>query len=121
MEPFCGGSSVLLAKAPSTMETVNDLDGRLMTFWRVLRNRPAELERLCALKPHSRAEYQHCADSGADDLTDELATARRVWVGSVKAGAALNGARGGATTSCRAAPRSACPATSMPTGTAWRP
>jgi len=34
MEPFCGGSSVLLAKAPSTMETVNDLDGRLMTFWR---------------------------------------------------------------------------------------
>ncbi len=30
MEPFCGGSSVLLAKTPSTMETVNDLDGRLI-------------------------------------------------------------------------------------------
>ena len=29
-EMFCGGSSVLLAKAPSTMETVNDLDGRLI-------------------------------------------------------------------------------------------
>jgi len=80
MEPFCGGSSVLLAKPPSTMETVNDLDRRLMTFWRVLRDQPQELERLCALTPHSRAEYQHCADVGGDDLTDDLETARRVWV-----------------------------------------
>ncbi len=84
MEQFCGGSSVLLATAPSMMETVNDLDGRLMTFWRVLRDRPADLERLCALTPHSRAEYQHYADADADadadDLTDELETARRVCV-----------------------------------------
>ncbi|PZS29514.1 MAG: DNA methyltransferase [Pseudonocardiales bacterium] len=80
LEPFCGGSSVLLAKPPSTMETVNDLDGRLMTFWRVLRDRPADLQRVCALSPHSRAEYQHCLDVSADDLGDELETARRVWV-----------------------------------------
>jgi DNA adenine methylase len=51
-----------------------------MTFWRVLRDRGEELERVCALTPHSRAEYQHCLDIIADDMDDELETARRVWV-----------------------------------------
>lgn len=80
VEPFAGGLSVLLAKRPSVMETVNDLDGRLMTFWRVLRDRLDELERLCALTPHSRGEYLSCLDVDADPLDDELETARRVWV-----------------------------------------
>lgn len=56
-EPFAGGLSVLLAKPPSLIETVNDLDKRIITFWRVLRDNPKELERLCALTPHSRTEY----------------------------------------------------------------
>jgi DNA adenine methylase len=80
VEPFCGGLSVLLAKAPSVMETANDLDGRLMTFWRVLRDRPADLERVCSLTPHSRGEYQRCLVVDADPLDDELEVARRVWV-----------------------------------------
>jgi DNA adenine methylase len=80
VEPFCGGLSVLLAKAPSVMETANDLDGRLVTFWRVLRDRTAELERVCALTPHSRGEYLAALDTTADPLDDELETARRVWV-----------------------------------------
>lgn len=45
VEPYCGSLAVLLAKAPSDHETVNDLDGRLMTFWRVLRDRPDDLAR----------------------------------------------------------------------------
>lgn len=57
VEPFAGSLAVLLAKTPSRMETVNDLDNRLMTFWRVLRERPDELIRVCALTPHSRVEY----------------------------------------------------------------
>lgn len=54
IEPFAGSMSVLLAKPPVKFETVNDLDGRLITFWRVLREQPAELIRRCALTPHSR-------------------------------------------------------------------
>lgn len=77
VEPFAGGLSVLLAKRPSPMETVNDLDGDLMLFWRVLRDRPADLERACALTPHSRAE--HLATYEPEDV-DELERARRVWV-----------------------------------------
>ncbi|MFD4596783.1 DNA adenine methylase [Streptomyces sp. NPDC058464] len=78
VEPFAGGLSVLLAKRPSLMETVNDLDGQLMTFWRVLRERPQDLIRACALTPHAHAE-QIAAYADAPD-GDDLETARRVWV-----------------------------------------
>src|SRR5581483_5983322 len=73
-EPFAGSLAVLLAKSPSPMETVNDLDGRLMSFWRVLRNRPGELERVCALTPHSRTEYL----AAYEPAEDELESARRL-------------------------------------------
>ena len=78
VEPFAGGLSVLLAKRPSKLETVNDLDGDLMTFWRVLRDHPGDLARVCALTPHSRAEHE--ASRGREDV-DDLERARRVWVG----------------------------------------
>lgn len=77
VEPYCGSLAVLLAKQPSPMETVNDLDGALVTFWRVLRDRPAELERACALTPHSRAEYDAAQEL---DATDDVEVARQVWV-----------------------------------------
>src|SRR5699024_6772243 len=77
VEPFAGSLAVLLAKTPSRAETVNDLDGDLMTFWRVLRDRPTEFERVCALTPHSRAELVVAADL---DVEDDLERARRVFV-----------------------------------------
>lgn len=76
VEPYFGGGSVLLDKPPSHMETVNDLDGDLMCFWRMLRERPDELVRLCALTPHSRAEL----DAARKPAEDDLEQARRVWV-----------------------------------------
>jgi len=78
VEPFAGGLSVLLAKAPSDLETVNDLDQDVMTFWRVLRDQPEDLARVCGLTPHGRAEHQASYDR-PDDLTD-LERARRIWV-----------------------------------------
>ena len=77
VEPFAGSLSVLLAKPRSAMETVNDIDAHLMTFWRVLRDRPTELARSCALTPHSRAEHAAARDLATDD---DLELARRVWV-----------------------------------------
>lgn len=75
VEPFAGSLAVLLAKPRSVMETVSDVNGDLMAFWRVLRERPAELERVCFLTPHSRAEYQAAVVPCADDLE----RARRTW------------------------------------------
>lgn len=77
VEPFCGSLAVLLAKDRARHETVNDLDGALMTFWRMLRDRPADLERVCTLTPHARAEHEAAYD--LDDI-DDLERARRVWV-----------------------------------------
>jgi DNA adenine methylase len=77
VEPFAGSLAVLLAKPRSEMETVNDLDQDLMTFWHVLRDRPEDLTRVTDLTPHSRAEHQAAYDLG---VPDDLERARRVWV-----------------------------------------
>ena len=76
VEPFAGSLAVLLAKKPSRAETVNDLDDDLVTFWRVLRDRPEDLERVCALTPHSRSEFETSKDLACSNLE----RARRVWV-----------------------------------------
>ena len=80
VEPYAGSLAVLLAKPRSQMETVNDLDGALVTFWRVLREQPAELARVCALTPHSRAEYTAVLDMLGENADSDLETARRVFV-----------------------------------------
>ncbi|MFI6819745.1 DNA adenine methylase [Micromonospora sp. NPDC050187] len=76
VEPYGGSLAVLLAKPPSRHETVNDLDGDLMTWWRVLRDQPEDLARVCALTPHGRAEYAAAYEPASTDLE----RARRVWV-----------------------------------------
>ncbi|PXY27416.1 DNA adenine methylase [Prauserella muralis] len=79
VEPYAGSLAVLLAKPRSRMETVNDLDGDLMTFWRVLREQPDELARVCALTPHARAEFLEAYALGLE-VPDDVERARRVWV-----------------------------------------
>jgi DNA adenine methylase len=77
VEPYAGSLAVLLAKKPSAHETVNDLDGDLMVFWQILRDRPDDLARVCALTPHSRAEHAAAYDMAE---VDDLERARRVWI-----------------------------------------
>ena len=77
VEPFAGSLAVLLAKPRSAMETVNDIDGDLVNFWRQLRDNPEGLARVCSLTPHARAEHQDAYDL---DVDDDLERARRVWV-----------------------------------------
>lgn len=76
VEPFCGSLGVLFAKDLSRHETVNDLDQDLVNFWRVLREQPDELARVCALTPHSRAEWEDCLNL---EVGDEVERARRIW------------------------------------------
>lgn len=77
VEPFAGSLAVLMAKPPARFEVANDLDGDLVNFWRVLRDRRPNLERACALTPHSRAEA--AAWPIPDDVTDPVERARRTW------------------------------------------
>ncbi|WP_079575836.1 DNA adenine methylase [Mycobacteroides abscessus] len=77
VEPYAGSLAVLLAKPQSRHEVVNDLDHNLMVFWKVLRDSPEELARVCMLTPHSRVERNIAKriPSGASDLE----RARLVW------------------------------------------
>ncbi|MGV9838028.1 DNA adenine methylase [Nocardia niigatensis] len=79
VEACAGSLAVLLAKAPVRMEIANDLDGLLMGFWKVVRDNPVELERVCAATPHARGEHRIALDLHDPDISD-LERARRVWV-----------------------------------------
>lgn len=75
LEPFFGSGAVLFAKRPAKVEVVNDLDGGAVAFFRMLRARCEDLERVCALTPHARAEF----DAALAPADDELERARRFW------------------------------------------
>lgn len=77
VEPFAGSAAVLLAKPRSTHEILNDVDGNVVNFYRVLREDPRELERVCRLTPYARDEFA-AADLHDPDL-DPLERARRWW------------------------------------------
>lgn len=69
VEPFGGAANVLLRKRPSNAEIFNDLDHRLVNFFRVLRNRVQfdELVRLASLTPYSREEFATLAEAPEPD------------------------------------------------------
>src|SRR5260370_16310080 len=65
VEPFAGGLAVLLAKSPDGIsEVVNDLDGRLTNFWKVLQNETMflEFQRLVEAIPFSESEWHEARD-----------------------------------------------------------
>lgn len=76
IEPYGGSAAVLLRKEPSLHETYNDLSGDLVTFFRVLRDRPRELMDRLRVTPYARAEYQMSFFEAENDLE----TARRFFV-----------------------------------------
>jgi DNA adenine methylase len=56
-EPFAGSAAVLLNRDPAPVETYNDIDGEVVNFFRVLRNKNAALIKAIGLTPFSREEY----------------------------------------------------------------
>jgi DNA adenine methylase len=56
-EPFGGSAAVLMNRAPSPVETYNDLDGEVVNFFKVLREQKNELIESIGLTPFSREEF----------------------------------------------------------------
>jgi DNA adenine methylase len=77
VEPFFGGGRVLLAKAPGGSELANDLDGRLVNFFRVVRDPGAfpQFLRQVSSIPLARAEWEAARGHvyGADQVADAVA------------------------------------------------
>ena len=70
-------ATVLLSRHPAKCEVVNDIDGRIVNFFRhVLRERPDELVEVLRLTPWARDEWEACKEP----TDDPLEAARRWYV-----------------------------------------
>lgn len=79
LEPFFGSGAVFFTKEPSCIETINDLDGDIVNFFRVMRDRPEELARMIAMTPYAREAFN---DAHRDKGTDPLDRAYRFAIRS---------------------------------------
>jgi DNA adenine methylase len=91
VEPFGGAGSLILRKQRSYHDVYNDLDGEVVNFFRVLRERGDELIRAIELTPYSREEQRLSFTPSNDDLE----RARRLYYicvpGNLTVGAGRNG------------------------------
>lgn len=78
VEPFCGAASVFLRKSPSEFEVINDLDGEVVNFFRMLRDRTEDLLHAIRCTPYSREEY----GLSWEETVDDMERARRYYVRS---------------------------------------
>jgi DNA adenine methylase len=77
-EPFAGSGAVLLNRAPSPVETFNDLDGEVVNFFRVLREQKERLVEAIGLTPFAREEFALACEISPD--LSALERARRFYV-----------------------------------------
>lgn len=78
VEPFGGGGAVLIEKPRSRLEVYNDLDGEMVSLFRVLRDHGDDLARAVALTPFARSEHV----LSYKDTDDDIERARRTLVKS---------------------------------------
>ena len=77
-EPYAGSGAVLLNREPSPVETYNDLDGEVVSFFRTLRNSKEKLVEAIGLTPFSREEFSIACT--LDSSQSELERARRFYI-----------------------------------------
>lgn len=88
VEPFLGAGAVFFTKAPAPIEVLNDADGALVNFFRVLRDptRGERLRQALDLTPYAREEWAEASaglravERGWDSAADDVEVARRWFV-----------------------------------------
>ena len=70
-EPFFGGGAVFFAKEPSKVEIINDKNGEVINFFKVVKTKFAELQKEIQGTLHSREHYKKAA-KGVDISTAEF-------------------------------------------------
>lgn len=77
VEVFGGSMVVTINREPMQIETYNDINGNLVNFFRVLRDKSDELITRLYLTPHSRQEYE---ESWFDKTDTDVEQARKFFV-----------------------------------------
>lgn len=83
VEPYAGSLAVLLERDPNGVsEVVNDLNGELTNFWRVLRDPPlfTAFERIIQAMPCSKVEFDAAGEVPPVGEDSQLAAAVRFFV-----------------------------------------
>ncbi|WP_276917414.1 DNA adenine methylase [Aneurinibacillus aneurinilyticus] len=57
LETHFGSGAVYFTKQPAKIETINDVNGKVVNLFRTIREKPEELARLIEWTPWARAEY----------------------------------------------------------------
>jgi DNA adenine methylase len=80
-EPFGGSGAVLINRSPSPVETYNDMDGEVVNFFRVLREKKDELLYQIGMTPFSREEFLKAIETnGNGRFLSDVEQARRFFV-----------------------------------------
>lgn len=89
VEPFGGAAGVLLKKERCYAEVYNDLDGEIVNFFQVLRDRELrqQLLELVSLTPYAREEFETAWEEAGDRVERARRTAVRAQMGFGSAGA----------------------------------
>lgn len=81
VETHGGGASVLMQKDRSEAEIYNDIDGEIVNFFQVLRDRPAELSAAIHLTPFAMDEYRLSFKRSRNPVEQARRTAVRAYMG----------------------------------------
>jgi DNA adenine methylase len=83
LEPYFGSGAVFFNKIPAGIETLNDLDGNIVNYFRVIREKVQELVEQLEMTPYSREEYYKAFEISQEDSEVERARkfAVRCWQG----------------------------------------
>lgn len=79
LEPYFGSGAVLFNKAPSQLETINDIHGDVVNLFKVVRDNPQELARVVSLTPYSRQEYLESHNLTSHDVERARRFLVRCW------------------------------------------
>jgi DNA adenine methylase len=90
IEPYCGSAAVFFAKERHPIETINDLDGLLVNFYRHLADpkKFPELKEMIEATPYSRAEFNRAKAILDDADEDPLGRAWAYFIANMQS---LNG------------------------------
>lgn len=79
VEPFFGSGAVYFNKPTAKVETINDIDSRIVNFFTVCRDYPDQLVKKIKLTPHSREEYLNSYEVDPDPIEDARRLMVRCW------------------------------------------